>query len=212
MDPIPEMPHPDVPKLIINQKGISKLLSKLKPSKASGLDDIPNRLLSELVEEIAPALAALFQQSLNSESLPKDWKKANVTPVYKKDDKHTAANYRPVLLTCVVICHMSSYAICWNDTSCHNSSMDTSTPVTQLLLTTADLAKHHDNDRQVDIGILDFSKMFNVISHFAAWIKGFLTGRTQCGSRWRLLLCQASPLQCATGYVPWSDPVFVLYQ
>ncbi|WAR15544.1 DDB2-like protein [Mya arenaria] len=41
-----------------------------------------------------------------------DWRNANVAPVYKKGDRHTAENYRPVSLTCVVskllehiICH-----------------------------------------------------------------------------------------------------------
>ena len=66
--------------------------------------------------------------------------------------------------------------------------------VSQLLLTTADLAKYHDKGRQVDIGILDFSKAFDVVSHrkliaklhhygirghLSTWIQGFLVGRTQ---------------------------------
>ncbi len=36
---------------------------------------------------------------------------------------------------------------------------------TQLLLTTNDIAKLHDQNLQVDIAILDFSKAFDVLPH-----------------------------------------------
>jgi len=66
--------------------------------------------------------------------------------------------------------------------------------ISQLLLTVTDLGKYHDDDKQVDIGILDFSKAFDVVSHrkllfklqhygingkLSAWIKDFLIGRHQ---------------------------------
>ena len=64
-----------------------------------------------------------------------------------------------------------------------------------MILTTADLTEYYDNNTQVDISILDFSKAFDVVSHrkllyklahygingpLLEWIRGFLTGRTQC--------------------------------
>ena len=33
--------------------------------------------------------------------LPDDWVEANVAPVFKKGDRHSPANYRPIFLTCV---------------------------------------------------------------------------------------------------------------
>ena len=65
---------------------------------------------------------------------------------------------------------------------------------TQLLLTTNDITKLHDQNLQVDIAILDFSKAFDVVPHnrllnklnyfgingnVQNWIKSFLMGRTQ---------------------------------
>jgi len=31
--------------------------------------------------------------------VPEDWKKGNITPIFKKDEKSKAGNYRPVSLT-----------------------------------------------------------------------------------------------------------------
>ena len=36
-------------------------------------------------------------------TLPKDWVCANAVPVFKRDDRHTASNYRPISLTSIVV-------------------------------------------------------------------------------------------------------------
>ena len=71
----------------INTEGIIKLLNQLNPNKASGPDNISARLLKETSSEIAPALALVFQASLYEQSIPDDWRKANVTPIYKPAKK-----------------------------------------------------------------------------------------------------------------------------
>ena len=43
--------------------GIVKLLSDLSPSKASGQDLLPTRILKLVASEIAPVLSVIFQQS-----------------------------------------------------------------------------------------------------------------------------------------------------
>ena len=87
----------------INTEGIIKLLNQLNPNKASGPDNISARLLKETSSEIAPALALVFQASLYEQSIPDDWRKANVTPIYKpaKKDRGKAENYRPISLTSI---------------------------------------------------------------------------------------------------------------
>ncbi len=92
---------PDIEPLNITIPGVEKLLSKVVVSKASGPDNIPNQLLKELATEIAPPLTQIFNQTLRLGQLPTDWKMAHITPIFKKDDKHSPANYRPVSLTCV---------------------------------------------------------------------------------------------------------------
>ena len=71
----------------INTEGIIKLLNQLNPNKASGPDNISVRLLKETSSEIAPALALIFQASLCQQSIPDDWHKANITPIYKPGKK-----------------------------------------------------------------------------------------------------------------------------
>ena len=80
------------------------------PSKASGPDQIPNKILRELAIHLAPVLTSLFNQSLLSETLPSDWKTANVTPVFKKGNRSLASNYRPISLVCVA-CKLLEHCI-----------------------------------------------------------------------------------------------------
>ncbi|XP_072022921.1 uncharacterized protein [Amphiura filiformis] len=58
--------------------------------KASGPDNIPNKILKECSVELAPLLSALFNQSISTGVLPDDWTTANVSPVFKKGSKSDA--------------------------------------------------------------------------------------------------------------------------
>ena len=40
----------------------------------------------------------LFKKSLHDTVLPDDWKRATVTPIFKKGNRDRAENYRPVSL------------------------------------------------------------------------------------------------------------------
>ena len=98
---LPGTPFPNISNLFISEGGILKLLKGLDIYKASGPDQIPNKVLRELAIHSAPVLTSLFNQSLSSEILPSDWKTANVTPVFKKGNRSLASNYRPISLVCV---------------------------------------------------------------------------------------------------------------
>ena len=86
----------------INMEELKKLLTKQKPNKASGPDDIHPRILKEAAEEIALPLYLIFKESTEKGLIPEEWKLAHVIPIFKKGSKKSAGNYRPVSLTSVV--------------------------------------------------------------------------------------------------------------
>ena len=79
------------------------LLCKLDASKAGGPDEVPARLLKEGASWLAKPLATLLTLSLSQGCLPRDWTSSNITPVFKKGNKHLITNYRPICLTSTVV-------------------------------------------------------------------------------------------------------------
>ena len=84
-------------------------MNGLNPSKALGSDELQHRVLKELATELNPIFAHLFQQSIDSGDIPKEWTPANISPLFKKG----ACNYRPVSLTCVP-CKLLEHIVCSN--------------------------------------------------------------------------------------------------
>ena len=80
---------------------LTKHLQKLNISKSCGPDGINARILKENACELAPALKILFELSMDESTVPKQWKQAHVTALFKKGNKKIASNYRPVSLTSI---------------------------------------------------------------------------------------------------------------
>ena len=73
--------------IVFNSEDIGKLISGLDPNKAHGHDMISIRMLKMSGEAIHKPLEYIFRASLNDERFPSEWKKTNVVPIHKKDDK-----------------------------------------------------------------------------------------------------------------------------
>ena len=99
--------YPDSPPIRVTHKGVSRLLSNLHPNKAAGPDKLPSRFLKQFANDLTPMLTLIYRASLDQGSVPEDWKKALVTPVFKKHDRSLAANYRPISLTCIEMYFMT---------------------------------------------------------------------------------------------------------
>ena len=85
----------------ISRDDIQKKLKSLNSNKASGPDGIYPRVLKELSKELAVPLEIVFRMSAKAYTLPQDWKDGHVSSIFKKGDKRSAENYRPVSLTAV---------------------------------------------------------------------------------------------------------------
>jgi hypothetical protein len=173
--PLPNLSPPTshIRPITVTVAGVAKLLRHLKPDKASGPDNIPNIALKTLADNIAPSLAVIYQLSLDTGRLPKDWLSANVACAFKKGDRHSPANYRPISLTSVpckilehiighhIMSYLEEHGILTPLNHGFRSGFSTETQ----LLTTNDLMISFDSGKQVDVAILDFSKAFDTVPH-----------------------------------------------
>lgn len=76
-----------------SSRSVEQLINS-NTTKANEHENIPNIILKNCAKELG--ICELFQHSTDSGELQKDWIHANVTPVFKKGDKHLAENYRPL--------------------------------------------------------------------------------------------------------------------
>ena len=147
-------------------------LKASNPSKAYGPDQIPGRLLKECTSEIAPSRTRLINLSLRVGCVPKNWKCANIVPVFKKGNKEEFVNYRPISLLSLVskidercvFAHFYSF-IASNIYPLQHGFVKGRSTITQLLDTVHRITSAIDQGVQTDVAFLDFSKAFDSVLH-----------------------------------------------
>eukprot|EP00117_Sycon_ciliatum_P008800 scpid69633/ scgid2070/ RNA-directed DNA polymerase from mobile element jockey; Reverse transcriptase len=77
---------------------VCRELRKIVPSKATGSDGVPGRVLKQCCEELCRPVAQLFSKAFRQGRQPSLWKLASVVPVHKKGSKSATKNYRPISL------------------------------------------------------------------------------------------------------------------
>jgi hypothetical protein len=75
---------------------VQKELDNINTSKGTGLDTIPGKFVKDASKAIVYPLTYLINLSINTQTFPKDFKKAKITPIYKKENHFDVGNYRPV--------------------------------------------------------------------------------------------------------------------
>ena len=71
----------------ININQVEKLLHELNTTKSMGPDNMHPFLLQKLSKTLCYPLTIIFQKSVSTGKIPKEWKYAKVTPLFKKGNK-----------------------------------------------------------------------------------------------------------------------------
>ena len=115
--------------------------------------------------------------------------KQNISPVFKKDEKYDAANYRPVSLTCIC-CKTLEHILVSNInkhlaldsilTDCQHGFRSQGSCETQLVQFVHDIISNLDGavnrgHKQTDLIIMDFAKACDKVPHRRLLHKGSLT-------------------------------------
>ena len=87
-----------IDQISIRKYEIVSLVRNLNPNKASGSDGISGQMLLLCDDSVGMPLKIIFENILLTSLFSNMWKLANVTLIFKKGDKQSTKNYRPISL------------------------------------------------------------------------------------------------------------------
>ena len=163
-----------------NALNVLAAMNRLKSNLSSGPDSLPSLLFKRLRHCLAAPLALMFSQLFSVSAVPSDWKRAVITPVFKKGVTGKVCNYRPISLTCVpskimervIACqmydHFKAHGILHRAQHGFRSGRSTST---NLLESFNDWILSIEYKHSVTVAYVDFSKAFDSVSHDKLFIR-----------------------------------------
>ena len=187
----------------ITEKCIEEAIKDIANNAAAGPDQFPAILLRKCSKELSTPLKLLYRTSLDSGIIPRELKRAKITPVYKGGSRSEAKNYRPIALTShiikilekILVKHITSFL---EDNRKLNQDQYGFRAGRSCL---AQLLAHHEkilaaleHDKNVDVIYLDFAKAYDKVDHgillrkvrdmgivgkLGVWLHSFLTDREQ---------------------------------
>jgi len=92
-------PNPNHDILILHhvtEAEVFNLIQNLDPSKSTGYDEVPPRILKWASSILSPILSQLFNKCLVSGIYPDSLKTARVKPIFKGGNKNDPSSYRPI--------------------------------------------------------------------------------------------------------------------
>ena len=178
-------------------------IMKLKIGKASGIDDIPAKIIKATSEFISVPLTHIYNSSFCESTVPKPLKIAKVVPIYKKGEKNKPNNYRPIsllsifnkLLEKLMYKRVYSFFTKHNILNKYQFGFRKNHSTTLAIIEIVDkIREEMENGNSVIAIYLDLSKAFDLVNHeillyklnyygvrgqVLDWFKSYLTDREQ---------------------------------
>ena len=82
----------------VTESYVCKLVAAIKPKSSSGIDDISNRLLKDIIAVIKVPLTIVINKSLMEGVFPDLMKIAKIIPLHKGGEQNLPDNYRLIFL------------------------------------------------------------------------------------------------------------------
>ena len=187
-----------------SEEKLHRVTKRMKGKMTCDPDGYSPYLIKQIIPALAGPLSLLFNSFFSTKDIPSSWKKAIITPIYKKGPSSDPANYRPVSLTSVfgklmervVASEMLHYLLENRLLSAdQHGSLSKRSTLTNLLESVSDWSISIENKFQNQVAYIDFSRAFYSVSHqkllhklksygfdglLLQWIGSFLSNRIHC--------------------------------
>ena len=88
--------------IVVTKRDIENIITKLDANKSMLPDGVHGKVLKECKEQLMDPILDIIKSSIESGQVPREWKRANIVPIYKNGCKMEPLNYRPVSLTSIL--------------------------------------------------------------------------------------------------------------
>ena len=163
-------------KISIDSAKILSLIRSLNTNKAHGWDDLSISMIKICDHSIVRPLCLIYERCIESGQYPQAWKRANVLPIHKKENRQLKKNYRPISLLpiCGKIFEKLVFDVMYEFLNKNNlltpkqsGFRPGDSTINQLLSITNEIHKAFDKypSRETRAIFLDISKAFDKVWH-----------------------------------------------
>ncbi|VDI10310.1 Hypothetical predicted protein [Mytilus galloprovincialis] len=203
---VPPLAPYELSDIVITEQDVIDHFQILNINKPAGPDKLPPKFLKAIFPSLVTPLTFIFNKSLQSGTVPSDWKLANVSAIYKgKGDQDNVSNQTTDLSLLLIVLakywrklffkylhnYIHDHAILTDQQSGFRNKDST---INQLLLLYDEIVKNLDKGKDVRFIFCDVSKAFDRVWHMGLlyklrkygikgnllnWFKSYLSDRQQ---------------------------------